>query len=500
MSVTELRRVCMAGLVCVCLLSAAAAQQSASVTSAAQKHAPAKPRHATPEDHPAPAAVCRQCIRATEEFMASDAMHGRGSGTHDEEVTATYIGSELRRYGIEPAGDNGGYVQSVNITQPTVAAPPVVSFTPTGHNETRWTHGQQVLVLSISSASAAGPLQKIATTDAPANMGAVVLLQSAAACGGTNCNNRAVALIKQGAAAVLMPANDRMRQNWAGFTARTPRLPMTIGDEVVADQVGGGASGTMVVLSDDALKALDGVPAGTAFKIETQMGSPEKSQTWNALGILRGSDVGGETVLLSAHLDHLGIGNPVNGDSIYNGADDDASGCAAVLELARVLGSSAKPSRTVVFAFFGSEEKGGFGSTYFLSHPPVPLAQIVANLEFEMIGRADPAVAPDQLWLTGYDRSDLGPTLAQHGAKLVADPHPGENFFQRSDNIVLARKGVVAQTVSSFGLHPQYHQPSDDLAHLDLNHMYSAIESMLEPVRWLVNSNFKPQWLPGKKP
>jgi Zn-dependent M28 family amino/carboxypeptidase len=190
----------------------------------------------------------------------------------------------------------------------------------------------------------------------------------------------------------------------------------------------------------------------------------------------------------------------VNGDEIYNGADDDASGTIAVLQLARALGSGAKPKRTVVFALFGSEETGGLGSRWFLAHPPVPLNSITANLEFEMIGRADPAVRPDQLWLTGWERSNLGPALAQHGAKLVGDPHLKENFFARSDNIVLARRGVVAQTVSSFGLHPQYHRPDDDIAHINFDHMDSAIQSMIAPVRWLANSEFRPEWLPGKKP
>jgi hypothetical protein len=130
----------------------------------------------------------------------------------------------------------------------------------------------------------------------------------------------------------------------------------------------------------------------------------------------------------------------------------------------------------------------------------VPLETIVANVEFEMIGRPDPKVAAGTLWLTGYERSNLGPWLARHGARLVADPHPEENFFQRSDNYALARRGVVAHTVSSFGLHPEYHAPTDDLAHIDLAHMARAINSMIRPVRWLVNSNFKPAWVEGKRP
>jgi hypothetical protein len=117
-----------------------------------------------------------------------------------------------------------------------------------------------------------------------------------------------------------------------------------------------------------------------------------------------------------------------------------------------------------------------------------------------MIGRSDDAVKADTLWLTGWERSNLGPVLAEHGANLVGDPHPEQNFFTRSDNYVLAKKGVVAQTVSSYGLHSDYHQPSDDLAHIDFRHMYAAIGSMLKPVRWLVNSDFKPEWNAGGKP
>ena len=138
--------------------------------------------------------------------------------------------------------------------------------------------------------------------------------------------------------------------------------------------------------------------------------------TTNVIGILRGSDakLTKETILLTAHLDHLGVGRAVNGDSIYNGADDDASGCTAVLELAEALAAGPRPKRTVVFALFGSEEIGGYGARYFQEHPPVPVESFAANLEFEMIGRPDAAVAPHTLWLTGYERSNLSAALASH--------------------------------------------------------------------------------------
>jgi Zn-dependent M28 family amino/carboxypeptidase len=169
-----------------------------------------------------------------------------------------------------------------------------------------------------------------------------------------------------------------------------------------------------------------------------------------------------------------------------------------VLELAAALTRQSRPMRTIVFALFGSEESGGLGSRYFAEH--TSLAAIVANLQFEMIGRPDPKVAPQTLWLTGYERSTLGPTLAKRGARLVKDPHPEQNFFMRSDNYQFARRGVIAHTVSSYGLHKDYHQPSDELEKIDFAHMTRAIASMLEPIRWLANTEFKPEWMPGLKP
>ena len=242
------------------------------------------------------------------------------------------------------------------------------------------------------------------------------------------------------------------------------------------------------------------LPASVQKQLSGFENSP-RTETWNAIGILRGSDSAGEVVLLTAHLDHLGIGPPnAAGDSIYNGADDDASGTTAVLALAHAFAAGPRARRTMVFALFGSEELGGLGNAGFLAHPPVPLASIVANLEFEMIGRPDPAVPDDALWLTGYERSNLGPELAKHGAHVLPDPHPRENFFQRSDNIALARRGIIAQTVSSYGLHKDYHQPSDELAKIDFNHLDSAIASMVDPIRWLAGTAWRPAWNPGGKP
>jgi len=131
---------------------------------------------------------------------------------------------------------------------------------------------------------------------------------------------------------------------------------------------------------------------------------------------------------------------------------------------------------------------------------PEELAQIVADLQFEMLGRPDPKVAAGTLWLTGFERSNLGPELAKQGAALVADPHPEQRFFQRSDNFPLALRGVIAHTVSSFGLHTDYHRASDDVSKIDFPFMTRSINSLVRPIHWLANSDFRPEWLPGQTP
>lgn len=222
--------------------------------------------------------------------------------------------------------------------------------------------------------------------------------------------------------------------------------------------------------------------------------------TWNVIGILRGTNPS-EAIMLSAHLDHLGVNEAAPGDDkIFNGADDDGSGSVAVMELARALASGKKPRRTIYFVCFGSEERRGAGSRYFIDNPPVPLTQFVADLQFEMLGRPDPKVAADTLWLTGFERSDLGPALAKNGAALVADPHPEQHFFQRSDNFPLALRGVIAHTISSFGLHSDYHRPTDDVSKIDFPFMARSLNSLVQPIRWLADSDFRPAWLPGQAP
>jgi aminopeptidase YwaD len=443
------------------------------------------------------ARVCAPCIRAHMEFLASDALAGRGSGTHDELVAATYVASELRAYGAQPAGDDGGYLQrAALIVRKLKSAPELDYVTPAARKS--WCFGKDFLVIQLAEAKFSGPLQKVDVSAAKVqiNKGAMVLVTGQDKQDKSEMRRKAFSAIEEGASGAMVAFADEPDQFDSARQA-LPSLPPELESHGATEM---GSEANVLELSAVLGKSIEKLPEGTILSFEAPSTS-ERGSTWNVIAELHGQDPGlrNSSIVLSAHLDHLGIGPAVDGDDIYNGADDDASGVAAVLELARVM-ATAPRRRTVIFALFGSEETGGLGSSYFRDHPPLPLKKIAADLEFEMIGRRDSAVSNHDVWLTGWERSNLGPMLAAQGAKLVADPHPEQHFFSRSDNYVLAKRGVVAQTISSYGLHADYHQPSDDLAHIDFRHLDAVIGSLLQPIRWLANSDFTPRWNQGGKP
>jgi len=218
------------------------------------------------------------------------------------------------------------------------------------------------------------------------------------------------------------------------------------------------------------------------------------------VGIVRGSESGlsGEYVLVTAHFDHVGIGPSVNGDSIYNGADDDASGVVALVEIARAL-AAAPPARSVLLAAMAGEEAGLIGTRWYLAHPPVSVDATVAALNLEMIGRPDTALAPGHLWLTGFERSTMGEELVAARLPVHPDPRPRQRFYERSDNIAFARIGIPAHTLSSFGLHHDYHSPDDEVERIDFDHLEAAIGASIGAVRTIADGP-RPAWTPGGRP
>jgi len=428
-------------------------------------------------------------VRAEMGFLASDAMQGRGSGTLWEHATAEYIGSQFMQFGLEPAGEIGAdgkatYVQTVdvagreNLTNLRIAGEPGAGLV----------YGRDWVSFGMTGKQLSGPLQKI-DLGGVGNKGAIVLVKVDPSRKFMDLAPEFAKLRQAGVAAIIITETNEARDNWGEISEAKVGLVRR--------------PGNLFLLRNSGAESFAKVADGTPITISGESVAGPTTHTWNAMGKITGTDktLGSEVILLTSHLDHLGVRPADPGsDKIYNGADDDASGTVAVLELARTLAAGKRPKRTVYFVCFGSEEAGGFGARYFVDNMPFPKDKLVANLEFEMIGRPDTKVKPDELWLTGYEHSNLGPELAKRGAKLVQDPHPEENFFQRSDNIQLARAGVIAHTVSSFGLHKDYHQASDEIRTIDFSHMTRSINSMVKPVNWLINTDFQPTWNEGKKP
>lgn len=206
----------------------------------------------------------------------------------------------------------------------------------------------------------------------------------------------------------------------------------------------------------------------------------------------------GEYVVLVAHYDHLGVGEPDEaGDSIYNGADDNASGVAALLQVARAFGAlPQRPRRPLAFVVVSGSEEGLLGATRFARSPTVSLEEAVAVLNLDMIGRND----PDSIGVVGYGYSSLGPFIGDIaaatpglGLAVTRDPDPGLDAFRNSDHFPFARQGIPAVRFFS-GLHDDYHTPADEPDRLDYDKIARVARLVFLTAHRLADSALEPKW------
>ena len=201
----------------------------------------------------------------------------------------------------------------------------------------------------------------------------------------------------------------------------------------------------------------------------------------NVVGVLPGKSRKDEYVIFSGHYDHVGVGEAVNGDSIYNGANDDAAGTTAVIMLAKYFKEINNNERTIVFVAFTAEETGGFGSQYFSRQ--VDAGKVVAMFNIEMIGKRS-KWGQNFAFITGYERSDFGEILQKNLAgtqfEFKPDPYPTQNLFYRSDNATLARLGVPAHTISTdeIDIDKFYHTVDDEVETLDMKNITATIRAI----------------------
>jgi Zn-dependent M28 family amino/carboxypeptidase len=215
----------------------------------------------------------------------------------------------------------------------------------------------------------------------------------------------------------------------------------------------------------------------------------------NVVGILPGKSKKDEYVIFSGHYDHIGVGKPVNNDSIYNGANDDAAGTTAVIMLAKYFKALGSNERTIVFATFTAEEVGGYGSQYF-SRQFDP-AKVIAMFNIEMIG-TESKWGKNSAYITGYEKTDMGAIMQKNlegtGFTFHPDPYTDQNLFYRSDNATLARLGVPAHTISTSKMdtEPNYHKVTDHIETLDMNNMAMIIKSIALASRSIVAGKDSP--------
>lgn len=433
--------------------------------------------------------------------LASDALEGRATGTVGERTTADYLARVLAAQKVTPAGDGGTFLQKVPLWRHVAKAPAVLAWTNKAGTASVAQRGVDFEVgvdgattadLEVRVVSAEGDVPKEARAELALFIDASLSQRRAWLAAAGHADGAGFGLI-------LSPL------------PQAPSAPRARHDERVVREKPSGALPARVGLWGE---LLEHVRNGTAARVRFESNAEwQPFDSFNVVGKIpaRKSANGAaeEAIVVSAHFDHLGElpdGVPssspdVERDFVFNGADDDASGVAAVLEIAGALATEPPPARTIVFLLATGEEIGLLGTREYLDRPVVPLERTVANLNFEMIGRPDALVGgAGILWLTGYERTNLGPAFTEKGLAIRVDPRPEQNFYQRSDNIAFVRKGIVGQTLSSYNLHADYHTVDDEPDRIDYAHLCACTRAGLDAVRLLASEDFRPQWSAGFEP
>ena len=457
-------------------------------------------------------------IRRRIGVIADDSMRGRDTPSPELEKVAAYIASEFRRMGLKPGGDNGTFLQRYAIDRVQFAADSSIAFVHGGGDATL-SYGRDFVFSDnmFESGDYAGDLVLLTGT-----MGGGIQLDTAALAGKmlvvtARVRNRAdrQRLLGWRPAGVigLTSAPDSL---WMTLVERSSQTQLRdpsrqVGAPLVLTVRAGSLAPVLTRLGADSAvvqqAAQAGAPltarplAGAQLHVHGRIRAVDRRSAPNVVGILEGSDprLKREYVVLSAHMDHVGVGRPVNGDSIYNGADDDASGTIAVVEAAEAFAQlQPRPKRSIIFLTVSGEEKGLWGSAYFADHPPVPVANIVADLNTDMVGRN----WKDTIVAIGKEHSDLGATLNRVGAahpelrmQPIDDIWPQESFYTRSDHYNFARKGVPILFFFN-GTHADYHRPSDSADKIDFEKESRIVKLVFYLGLDVANAADRPKWNP----
>jgi Peptidase family M28 len=404
----------------------------------------------TPEMQAVAGHISADSLRGHLSFIASDALEGRGTPSRGLDLAAEYIAAQFRRAGLEPAGDNG-YFQTATLTA-REQNPENFEFTVSAQGKT----------VHIP------PTETAIFPDKPLQFDNVPIKQT----------TRGVSI-----EGVELPSARELRGVQA-FDPEAPRRPSR--SSIAAPE-----------LIDFLKNASD--PRVTLHVLPPVERS---AKVRNVAGILRGSDPALQDtyVMLTAHYDHLGT-RSTGEDKIFNGANDDGSGTVSVMEIAAAIGAqNPHPKRSILFMTFFGEELGDLGSHYYGRHPLVPLANTIADLNLEQIGRTDDSEGPQvgTATVTGFDFSDMTKVLVDAGAltgiKVYKSEKNSDPYFARSDNQALADTGVPAHTLGVAFDFPDYHGVGDEWQKVDYANMAKVDRTVAIALLHFASDAPAPQW------
>jgi hypothetical protein len=389
-------------------------------------------------------------VERIERVLASDEMKGRRVFSPEIDKAADFIAAEFKAAGLETWNNSGTYRQEFSVINPRFL----------GASGT--VNGVQVDVRNIAAVTH----QPTVTINEQSGY------EKATIASGANLFNEAQKLVRSGKNyVVLVDTSHAKNFRWlSSFKRGTTKL-----------------SNTVIFVATTASEL-------STYTFEAKHEVVEQKLS-NVVGIIPGKSKKGEYVIFSGHYDHIGIGKPVDGDSIFNGANDDAAGTTAVIMLAKYYKALNNNERTIIFAAFTAEESGGYGAQYF-SKQFDPL-KVAAMFNIEMIG-TESKWGKNSAYITGYEKTDMGAIMQKNlegtGFTFHPDPYTDQNLFYRSDNATLARLGVPAHTISTSKMdnEPNYHKVSDEVETLDMDNMAMIIKSIALSARSIVSGKDAP--------
>ncbi len=461
-------------------------------------------------------------------YLASDAMRGRNTPSPGLDSAAQWVADQFASFGLEPAGDDGWF-QRYPYPAVGLDADGIELQAAGGETHTFGYRTDFFAQAGTSTGQAVGLLyvgESLPEGAEVADRAVVVRLHGMPEEGrrGVRLDRQARGTVYQtmnaateaGAAAVLFVLDPEVSEQDVAALAASEEAPSRAYGGLQDDGTppafflrhDAGRRLFRMAALDGAAILTDGAPdrpvplAGVTAVAAAPRRVMDHATAPNVVGILRGSDpsLRDTYVVLSAHMDHVGVGRPdASGDSIYNGADDDASGTSVMVEVAQALASMpTPPRRSVLFIAVSGEEKGLLGSRWFADHPTVPIESMVADVNLDMVGRN----APDSIVVIGQEYSSMGPLVQriaadrpELGLTVSEDLWPEQRFFFRSDHFNFAAKEIPALFFFA-GTHEDYHRPSDEVDTIDTDKAARVGRLVFYLTHAIAESDVPPEWDP----